>query len=97
VWVITVTTKLLAADGRADELAGLLAELCISTLKSMPGCRRSECSRSAHDERRFLLLTSFEDEEAHAAHANSQAFADALPGVMDCLEGLPDIEIYEGF
>jgi quinol monooxygenase YgiN len=93
--VITVTTKLLAAESRAAELASLLADLCAKTLESTDGCRRSEVSRSAHDERRFLLLTCFDDAGAHANHANSELYTAALPGLMDCLEGLPDIEIYE--
>jgi quinol monooxygenase YgiN len=95
--VITVTTKLLAAESRAAELADLLADLCAKTLETTPGCRRSEISRSIHDERRFLLITCFDDEGAQAHQANSEAYAAALPGLMDCLEGLPDIEIYEDF
>jgi len=89
-WVITVTMRLLAAEGKAAELAGLLEELC-----AVPGCLRNEVSRSAHDERRFLVLMAFEDEAAQAAHSNSEGYTRALPSVMECLEGLPDIEIYE--
>ena len=92
--MITVTTKLLAAESRVEELAGLLVDLCKASLQT-PGCRRSQVSRSAHDERRFLLLGVFDDSDAHAAYSNSPVFAEALPGLMDCLEGLPDIEIYE--
>ena len=93
--MITVTTKLRAAEGRAEELAERLAALCGESLLASPGCRRAEVSRSVHDERRFLLLTRFDDDAAHAAHANSESHAAALPGLMDCLEGLPEIEIYE--
>ena len=93
--MITVTTKLLAAPGRAAELAGLLADLCVKTLEFAPSCRRSEACRSDHDESRFLLATRFDDAATHAAHANSEAYAQALPGLMDCLEVLPDVEIYQ--
>lgn len=92
--MITVTTRLLAAEGREDELQGALEAICAAALET-PGCCLSEASKSAHDSRRFLLLACFADAGAHAAHANSESFAQALPGLMDCLEGLPDIEIYE--
>jgi len=92
--VITVTTRLLAAEGREDELEGTLLAICGTSLAS-PGCDRSEVSKSAHNSRRFLLLARFADADAQAAHANSESFAQALPALMDCLEGLPDIEVYE--
>ena len=92
--MITVTTRLLAAEGREAELRAALQAICAATLAS-PGCRRCEASKSAHNPRRFLLIACFADASAHAAHANSESFAQALPALMDCLEGLPDIEVYE--
>ena len=93
--MITVTTRLLAAEGRDLELAGLLSDLCGKMVESTPGCRRSEVTRSVHDPRRYLLLWCFEDAAAHAAHANSESYSQALPALMDCLEGVPEIELYE--
>lgn len=93
--MITVTTKLLAAEGREDALLALLRDLCAQMVEKAPGCRRSEVSRSSHDDRRFLLLWCFEDAGSHVAHANSDAYAQLLPSLMELLEGLPDIELYE--
>lgn len=87
--------RLWAAEGREAELAGVLQKLCDDMRGSTPGCSRSEASRSAHDPRRFLLLTCFADEVAYADHANSESYGEILPALMDCLEALPEIEIYQ--
>ena len=92
--MITVTTKLRATEGRDQELEAALRALCAQT-GAAPGCERSEMARSAHDACRFLLLCCFADEAAQAANSNSEAYAQALPPVMECLAELPEIEIYE--
>ena len=92
---ITVVTRLVAAKGRETDLQAVLCALCEQSLRPAPGCTEAEVSCSAHSDRHFLLLTRFVDARSHADHAASEAWADALPGLMDCLEGLPDIEIYQ--
>ena len=93
--MITVVTRLVAEGGRAADLEAVLFALCEKSLRPALGCTGAEVSRSAHSDRHFLLLAHFADARRHAEHAASEGWAEALPRLMDCLEGLPDIEIYE--
>ena len=92
--MVTVVMRLVAAEDRAPELARALQALRDESLAQASGCLRAAVSISSHSPRHFLLLADFEDEASHAAHANSEAYASTLAAVMDCLEGVPRIELY---
>ena len=87
--------RLVAAEARAPELARALQALRDESLERAAGCLRAVVSISSHSPRHFLLLADFEDEASHEAHANSEAYTRTLAAVMDCLEGVPRIELYE--
>jgi len=92
--VIAVTSRLVARPGREPQLEKLLGELAAQVRSREAGCALFLAARSPHDPRIFLLIERYVDALAHAAHANAEHFAAALPDLMECLEGHPEIALF---
>lgn len=91
----TVTTRLLAKPGREEELAAVLTRFAATVRGAEGGCLEYRLARSQHDARHFLVVERYRDAEALAAHANSGHLREVLPELMECLESLPDVGVFD--
>lgn len=92
---VVVTMSLRARAGREDALAGALRELAAVVRREEPGCLEYRAARSQNEPLHFLVVERYRDEEALAAHANSEHLREALPSLMDCLEEPPRVAIFD--
>jgi len=93
--VVAIVSRLVSRPGRGEELAGIVRELAEKVRANEPGCLDYRLVRSRHAPDAFLLLERYADEEALTEHVNAPHWVEALPGLMECLEGLPEIAIYD--
>jgi len=93
--VIAVTALLKAKRGEEDELERILRELAQKVRGAEPGCLLYRVARSQHDRQLYAVIERYTDEEALAAHANSEHNRDATPALMECLEERPEISLFE--
>jgi quinol monooxygenase YgiN len=93
--VIAVTARLRAKRGEEDRLERVLRELAQKVRGAEPGCVLYQVARSQHDRQLYLLIERYTDEEALAAHANSEHNRDATPALMESLEERPEISLFE--
>jgi quinol monooxygenase YgiN len=93
--VIAVTALLKAKRGEEDQLERVLRELAQKVRGTEPGCLLYQVARSQHDRQLYVVIERYSDEEAMAAHANSEHNREATPALMDCLEERPEIALFE--
>ena len=93
--MIAVTALLKAKRGQEDQLEHVLRELGQKVRGAEPGCLLYRAARSQHDRQLYLVIERYADEEALAAHANSEHNRDATPELMKCLEERPEISLFE--
>lgn len=93
--MVAVTALLRAKEGREQELEALLRELAGAVASNEPGCASWWPVRSKHDSRLYLLIERYTDDGALADHANAEHYVEAIPGLMDCLEGPPQLALFD--
>ena len=93
--MIAVTALLKAKRGEEDQLERVLRELAQKVRGAEPGCLLYQVARSQHDHQLYAVIERYTDEEALAAHANSEHNRDATPALMECLDGRPEIALFE--
>jgi quinol monooxygenase YgiN len=93
--VIAVTALLKAKPGQEGELERVLCELAQKVRDAEPDCLLYRVARSQHDRQLYALIERYTDEEALAAHANSEHNREATPALMECLEARPEIALFE--
>jgi quinol monooxygenase YgiN len=93
--LLAVTSRLRVKKGREAEFERAALALAESALANEEGCRGFRLTRSKHDPQLYELLERYRDDEALASHSNSEHLRDAMPGLMDCLEGVPVVALFE--
>ncbi len=93
--MIAVTALLKAKRGEEAQLERILRELAQKVRGAEPGCLLYRVARSQHDRQLYLVIERYIDEEALAAHTNSEHNRDATPALMECLEERPKISLFE--
>jgi quinol monooxygenase YgiN len=95
-WVVIAVTALFRAKrGQESQLERVLRELAQKVRDAEPGCLFYRAARSQHDRQLYLLIERYTDEEALAAHANSEHSRAATPALMECLEERPEVSLFE--
>jgi len=93
--VIAVTARLRARRGEEEAVAAALRALTQSVRAEEPACLLYRAARSKHDPQLFVVLERYRDDAALAAHANSAHFREAVPALLDLLEGQPEIALFD--
>ncbi len=93
---ITVVATLRAAEGKADELAGVLTEQVGVIRKTEPGCLVYTLHRSVKDPRAFLFYEVYADQAAFDAHRASPHLAAYRKRreELGLLDGPVDVVVY---
>jgi quinol monooxygenase YgiN len=85
VHVIAATWR--AKDGKADEIAEIVARLAKTCPQQEPGCISFIANRSKDDPNEFLLYEQYVDEAAFAAHQQTAHFKELVLGrALDLLD-----------
>ena len=93
--MLAVTSRLKVKKGREADLERVTLALAEKALANEKGCHGFQLRRSKHDAQIYELLERYDDDEALASHSNSEHLRDAIPALMDCLEGLPVVALFE--
>jgi quinol monooxygenase YgiN len=88
---VAVVAKLTAAEGKADELAAVIAELVAAVAKDEPGTLVYAAARDGDDPAVFWFYELYGSPETAAAHAGGSALADAGTRMRGLLAGRPEI------
>lgn len=88
-----VVARFTAFPDKADEVARLLAEMVPYALDE-PGCHNYIVNRSVDDPAFFLLYEQYSDEDAFAAHGQTEAFKRIIIGQVVPLLADRKREIY---
>lgn len=82
-----LTAKWTAKAGEEETVYEAIRQL-IEPSRAEPGCRLYQANRSLNDPRVFLLYEIYDDEEAYAAHGESEHFKQYGHGLaLPLLEG----------
>lgn len=92
---VSLTTSLRAKAGRESAVEAALDALARAVAREEAGCLLYRPVRSRHDPQHFLVFERYRDDEALAAHANSEHFRAAIPGLLDCLSEPPALALYD--
>jgi len=94
--VLTVVATLRAAEGKADELAALLAEQAAVVLREEPGCLVYRAHRSTRDPALFLFYEAYQNEAAFDVHRRAPHLASyrARREKEGLTEGAVDVQVY---
>lgn len=93
--MLSITARLRAKKGEQDALERVLCELERQVLQNESGCLLFRAARSKHDPQLYVLIERYRDEDALADHANSEHYREALPALMERLEGHPEIALFD--
>ena len=93
--MIAVVSRLVPGSGRQEEFARIVRELAQKVRANEPSCLDYRLVRSRHEPDVYLLLERYTDDAALAEHVNATHYVEAVPDLMECLDGLPEIAIYD--
>ena len=93
--MVGVTVRLVAKPGREHDLEDILRQMTLEVASREPGCLLYQPTRSRHDPRTYLVLERYENDEALANHSNGAHYQEALNRLMECLDGLPEIALFD--
>jgi quinol monooxygenase YgiN len=88
--VIFITAKFRVKPEDAERWPEIAAEFTQAT-RSEPGCLWFDWSRSLDDPAEYVLVEAFRDDEAGAAHVNSEHFKNARQSLPPHLTQTPRI------
>ena len=92
--MVAVTALLRAKKGSEAALERILRELSESVREQEPDCLLYRAARSQHDPQLYVVLERYADEAALAAHANSEHYRSAISELMESLEDMPEIALF---
>ena len=93
--MITLVVDMAAKEGKADEFEGVMKNLAEKVLANESGCKLYQLARSKKDANGYVLLERYVDDEALAVHSNTDYFKAGIPAMMACLDGPPQIKIFD--
>ena len=93
--MLAITSRLKVKKGREADFERVALELAESTLANEKDCHGYRLARSPHDPQLYELLERYADDAALAIHSNSNHLRDAVPALMDCLDGTPEVALFE--
>lgn len=88
--MIFITVKFPVKPEHADDWPRLAADFTRAT-RAEPGCKWYDWSRSLEDPTEYVLVEAFEDDDAGAAHVNSDHFKRAQKDLPQYLVRTPKI------
>ena len=88
--MIFITAKFQVLAEHADRWPEIAADFTGST-RAEPGCLWFDWSRSLDDPNEYVLVEAFRDDNAGAAHVQSEHFATATSTLPSYLESTPKI------
>jgi quinol monooxygenase YgiN len=93
--VLAVKSRLKVKKGRETDFVRVALALAERTLATEKDCHGFQLTQSKHDPQIYELLERYSDDEALASHSNTEHLRDALPALMDCLEGTPVVALFD--
>ena len=93
--MITLVVNMTTKEGKAAEFESVMKALSEKVVANESGCKLYQLARSKSTENAYVLLERYVDEEALAVHSNTDYFKAGIPGMMACLDGRPDIAMYD--
>jgi quinol monooxygenase YgiN len=88
--VIFIVVKFPVRPERSAEWTSLVADFTAAT-RAEPGNLFFDWSRSIEDANEFVVVEAFRDDEAGAAHVNSDHFKKAIAWMPDLISAKPKI------
>jgi len=93
--MIAVTAELRAKPGCQQDLERLMGSMAQRATTDEPGCRVFRLARSRHDPQLYLSFQRYDDDAAMSAHSHAEYFTSAIPAMMECLEELPRLAVFD--
>ena len=93
--MIGVTAKLPIQDGKQAEFEQTFKELMAKVHANEPGCTMYQLYKVKGSDTDYVVMETYESQEALDAHGQTDYFKAAQPGLGAVLGGVPTIEIYE--
>jgi quinol monooxygenase YgiN len=81
-----------AAEGRRDEVAGLL-KAAAESMRDAPGCFGAQVMSSDRKQEQLILVSRWQSVDAMDKYNARPEFAGFQREIMSSLEGAPDVEI----
>lgn len=88
---VAIVAKLTAADGKADELKGVVAELVAAVDKTEPDTLVYAAAQDNDDPNVFWFYEYYRSEDAAATHSGGSALAEAGANMRGLLAGRPEV------
>ena len=93
--MVAVTAHVKVKEGMGEELERVMKALAEKVLANEPGCEQYQLCRSKQDPQAYVVMERYQDDDALGAHANSEHFKAAIPEMMACCEGPPNILLFD--
>jgi quinol monooxygenase YgiN/catechol 2,3-dioxygenase-like lactoylglutathione lyase family enzyme len=93
--MITVTALQRVRPGCESEVDALMRRLTSEVQAHEPGCARFDYVRTSGDPLSRLVYEQYRDRAAFENHRGTPYLAEALPELVRCLEGPPQVTVYD--
>lgn len=92
--MITATAVQRVRQGSEDRLIALMKDLTAKVKAGEPGCAFFQYLKTSAQDRTYLVIEQYIDEEAFTYHHNTDYLKSFIPQMMECLEQPPDVVVY---
>lgn len=93
--MIGITAKLPIQDGKQAEFEQVFKGLMAKVNANEPGCTMYQLYKAKGSDTEYVVMETYESQEALEAHGKTEYFIAAQPALGGCLAGAPTIEVYE--
>lgn len=93
--MIALVVQMKAREDKAAEFEGVMKALAEKVRANESGCALYQLARSKKSALEYVLLERYQDEAALAQHSGSDHFKQAMPAMMACLDGPPQVSVYD--
>lgn len=90
--MIGIIAVLKVQDGKGPELEAVFKELAGKVKANEPGNLLYQLTKSRSDANTYKVMELYKDQDALAAHGQSEHFRALSPKMGPCLAGRPEIE-----
>lgn len=93
--MIGIVAKLKIKEGKEQEFETVFKSLAEKVRANEPGNNFYELHKDRNDPQTYVVLEQYKDEEAVEAHRNSEHFKAAGPKLGPCMDGAPNVEMFD--
>ena len=92
--MIAIIAHLPVAEGKESEFERVMGELAQKVRDGEPGCTLYQLHKNKKSGE-YVMIERYADQDALAAHGQTEHFKEYFPKLGACLSARPDIQIFD--